>query len=214
MLNLLTFGGPGGGQMSTGSSSDSAEPPSEPEPPFTAGSQHSWLASPKRHPVTWALAGVVLLAGGGAAMIQHQPGARARAQSVYCGLVTCAVLRSVADSSSAAAVPRPTLALPSSEPPVHATAHARTSAPTRATAPARSVTLKPAAAPSPTPTAGPAPAPFPRPTPAPWPTRPTRPTRWPWPPTWGWPGGGWPGGGGWGGGGGRHARQANVWGRG
>jgi len=204
--------------MSTGSSSDSAELPSEPGPPFTSSRQHSRLASPGRHPVTWALAGVVLLTGGGVALIQHQPGARAHAQSVYCGLVTCAVLRSVADSSSAiAAVPRLSLALPSSEPPSRATAPARAPKPTRTStlartpAPARPGTPKPETAPSPKPTAAPAP------TPAPLPTRPPRPTRWPWPPTWGWPGGGgrpggWPGGGGWGGwGGGRHAQVANTW---
>jgi hypothetical protein len=207
--------------MSTGSSSDSAEVPSEPEPPFTSGRQHSWLASPGRHPVTWALAGVVLLTSGGVALIQHQPGARAHGQSVYCGLVTCAVLRSVADSSSTAALaPRPSLVLPSFEPASRATAHARASRPTRTStltrtpAPARAGTPKQVAAPA-KPTAAPAP------TPARWPTRPPRPTRWPWPPTWGWPGGGWGGGGGggwpggggwggWGGGGGRHAQQAST----
>jgi hypothetical protein len=207
--------------MSTGSSSDSAEQPSEPKPPFTSGRRQFWRASPGRHPVTWALAGVVLLTSGGVALIQQQPGARARAQSVYCGLVTCAVLRSVADSSSAVALaPRPSLALPSSGAPSRATAPARTSRPARTStstpAAARSGTPKPVApsnlapAPSPKPTAAPAPAP------APWPTRSPRPTRWPWPPTWGWPGGGWgggggwPGGGGWGGGGGRHAQPANT----
>jgi hypothetical protein len=206
--------------MSTGSSSDSPELPSEPEPPFTSDRQHSWLASPGRHPVTWALAGVVLLTSGGVALIQHQPGARAHAQSVYCGLVTCAVLRSVADpSSDLALAPRPRLALPSSEPP------SRPAAPARASKPARTSTLArtPAPARSGTPEqvapAKPTAAPAPAPAPAPWPTRPSRPTRWPWPPSWGWPGGGWPGGGwpggggwgggGWGGGGGRHALQAN-----
>jgi hypothetical protein len=209
--------------MSTGSSSDSAELPSEPEPPFTSDRQHSWLASPGRHPVTWALAGVVLLTSGGVALIQHQPGARAHAQSVYCGLVTCAVLRSVADPSSTVALaPRPSLALPSFEPasrrtaPARASKPARTSTPTHPPAPARSGTPE-QVAPS-QPTAAPAPAQ------APSPTRPPRPTRWPWPPTWGWPsggwggggggGGGWPGGGGgwggWPGGGGRHAQPANT----
>jgi len=200
--------------MSTGSSSDSAEQPSEPEPPFTSGRQHSWLASPGRHPVTWALAGVVLLTSGGLALIQHEPGARAHAQSAYCGLVTCAVLRSVADSSSSLALaPRPSLVLPSFEPASRATAPARASKPTRTStlartrAPARSGTPKPVA-PSTSATA-----------PAPRPTRPPRPARWPWPPTWGWPGGGWGGGGGWpggggrggwGGGGGRHVQSANT----
>ena len=204
--------------MSTGSTSDSAEPPSEPEPPFTGARRHFWLASPGRHPVTWALAGVVLLTSGGVALIQHQPGARARAQSVYCGLVTCAVLRSVADSSSAAvAAPRLSPALPSSGAPSRAPVRTRTSRPTRTSTPtptptpARSRPPKPVApskpcAPSPKPTAAPTPAPSPTPPPSP-----TRPTRWPWPPTWGWPGGGWPGGGG---GGGRHAQVASTWQRG
>jgi hypothetical protein len=87
--------------MSTGPSSDSAEAPPEPEPPFTGGRRHSWLASHGRHPVTWAVAGVVLLGSAGVALLQEQPGGRARTQSVYCGLVKCAVLRSVADSSTA-----------------------------------------------------------------------------------------------------------------
>jgi hypothetical protein len=220
MLNLLTFGGSGGGQMSTGSTSDSAGPPSEPESPFAGSRRHFWLASPGRHPVTWALAGVVLLTSGGVALIQQQPGGRARAQSVYCGLVTCAVLRSVADSSSAvAAVPHLRLALPSSEAPSRATVptHTRKRPPT--TAPARSLSPTPTApskpspahpaksAPAPKPTATPAPTPAPTPTPTPTP----RPPRWPWPPTWPWPGG--PGGGGWGGwggGGGRHAQLAHT----
>jgi hypothetical protein len=206
--------------MSTGSPNYSAEPPSEAEPPFTSERRQFWRASLGRHPVTWTLAGVVLLTSGGVALIQHQPGARARAQSVYCGLVTCAVLRSVAESSSAVgAVPRPSLALPSSEAPSRATAPTRTSRPTRTTqAPARSGAPQQVAASNSAPAPSPKPA---APSPAPWPTRPPRPARWPWPPTWGWPGGGgrpggggWGGGGGWpggrGGGGGRHTQQADY----
>jgi hypothetical protein len=198
--------------MSTGPSSDSAEQQPEPEPPFTGGRRQFWRASPGRHPVTWALAGVVLLTSGGVALIQQHPAARARAQSVYCGLVTCAVLRSVADSSSAvAAIPRPSPVLPSSGTPSHAAAPTRrTSRPTRTSwhiptpAPVRSGTPKPGAPSKPAPARSPRPTAAPSPTPTP---SPARPTRWPWPPTWGWPGGGWPGGGG----GGRHARQSNTW---
>lgn len=193
--------------MSTGSSSDSTQPPSEPEPPFSGGHQHPWLASPRRHPVTWALAGLVLLSGGGVALIQHQPDARARAQSAYCGLVTCAVLRSVADSSSAAVLaPRLSLALPSpgaaSRAPVHTRAHPPTAA--------RSRSPKPVALSTPTP--APSPKPAPAPTPAPSPTQTPRPPRWPWPPTrptWPtWPTWPWPGGGG------RHGQLTNTWQRG
>ena len=205
--------------MSTGSTSDSAEPPSEPESSFAGGRRPFWIASPGRHPVTWALAGVVLLTSGGVALIQQQPGVRARAQSVYCGLVTCAVLRSVADSSSTVAVaPQPSLALPSSKVPSRATvpAPARTRTPTPAPASSRppkpvapskpTPARSPTPAPSPTPTGAPAPTPAPTHNPRPprWPSPPAWPTSWPWPG--GWPGGGWPGGGG----GGRHAQPANT----
>src|SRR6202050_4257493 len=109
--------------MSTGPSSDSAEAPPEPEPPFTGGRRHSWLASHGRHPVTWAVAVVVLLGSAGVALLQQQPGGRGRTESVYCGLVKCAVLRSVADSSTATvAVPRPSPALPSPKAPSSAPA--------------------------------------------------------------------------------------------
>ena len=183
--------------MSTGPSSDSAEAPPEPEPPFTGGRRHSWLASHGRHPVTWAVAGVVLLGSAGVALLQEQPGGRARTQSVYCGLVKCAVLRSVADSSAATvAVPRPSPALPSPKAPSRALASTPTPAATPAPTPARPpkpvAARKPAPAPSPTPPA--------TPTPKPSPTWAPRPPRWPWPPTWGWP---------WGGGGGRHARPSS-----
>jgi hypothetical protein len=185
--------------MSTGPSSDSAEAPPEPEPPFTGEGPHSWLASHGRHPVTWAVAGVVLLGSAGAALLQQQPGGRARTESVYCGLVKCAVLRSVADSSTATvAVPRPSPVLPSPKAPSSAPASTpKPATTTPAPTPARSrppkpvATSKPAPAPLPKPTAAPAPAPAPT-----WGWAP-RPPRWPWPPTRGWP---------WGGGGGRHSR--------
>jgi hypothetical protein len=180
--------------MSTGPSSDSAETPLEPEPPFTGGQGHSWLASHGRHPVTWAVAGVVLLGSAGVVLLQ-QPGGRARTESVYCGLVKCAVLRSVADSSTATvAVPRSRPALPSPKAPSNAPA----STPTPATTPtpARSRPPKPVAAPKP----APAPSPKPPATPKPSPTWASGPPRGPWPPTWGWP---------WGGGGGRHSRPSS-----
>lgn len=183
--------------MSTGPSSDSAEAPSEPEPPFTGGRRHSWLASHGRHPVTWAVVGVVLLGSAGAALLQQHPGGRARTESVYCGLVKCAVLRSVADSSTATvAVPRPSPAQPSSKAPSSAPA----STPTPATTP----TPAPSKPPEPVATPKPAPASSPRPpatpTPRPSPTWAPGPSHWPWPPTWGWP---------WGGGGGRHSRLSS-----
>jgi len=190
--------------MSTGPSSNSAEAPSEPEPPFTGGRRHSWLARHGRHPVTWAIVGVILLGSAGLALLQQQPGGRARTQSVYCGLVKCAVLRSVADSSTAAiGVQRPTPALPSSEAPSSAPASTTTPPTTPASTPAPSepkpvAVSKPSApAPSPRPTPAPSPKPPAAPTPKPPPPWRPGPPRWPWPPTWGWP---------WGGGGGRHHR--------
>jgi hypothetical protein len=182
--------------MSTGPSSNSAEAPSEPEPPFTGGGRYSWLASHGRHPVTWAVAGVVLIGSTGAALLQ-QPGGRARTQSVYCGLVKCAVLRSVADSSSTAAVgvPRPSPALPSPKAPSRAPAAAPAPVTTPAPAPARSRPPKPVATSNPAPST-PAATPTPK-LPPPWAPGPPR---WPWPRAWGWP---------WGHGGGRHARPSS-----
>jgi hypothetical protein len=184
--------------MSTGPSSNSAEAPSEPEPPFTGGRRHSWLTSLGRHPVTWAIAGVILLGSVGVALLQ-QPGGSARAQSVYCGLVKCAVLRSVADSSTAAVgAPRPAAALPSSEAPSIAPASTPPATPASTPEPSQpkpvAVSKSPAPAPSPKPTPAPTPKPPAAPTPKPPPPWAPGPSRWPWPPTWGWP---WAGGGGW-----------------
>jgi hypothetical protein len=173
--------------MSTGRSNDSAEPPSEPEAPFTGNQRPSWLARHGRHPVTWAVVGLVLLGCAGVALLQQQqPGARARAQTIYCGLVTCAVLRSVSETSTAAApTPHPSsAALPSSVAP----------APTPAPTQARSPSPKPVATSEPAP--APAPKPTPTPTPKPSPTRTPGPPRLPWPPTWP-PHGPLGGGGGW-----------------
>lgn len=176
--------------MSTGPSSNSAEPPSEPEPPFTGGRRHSWLASRGRHPMTWAIAGVILLGSVGMALLLQQPAGRARAQAVYCGLVKCAVLRSVADSSTAVGASRPAAALPSSQTPSSTPTSTPTPSATPAPTPASSQPEPVAVAKSPAPAASPKPTPAPSPKP---PAAP-RPFRWPWPPTWGWP---WGGGGGW-----------------
>jgi hypothetical protein len=184
--------------MPTGPSSDSASPSPEPDPPLAGSWRHFWLARGGGwgNPVTWATVGLVLLGGSGAAVLLHEPEGRAQAQTTYCGLVTCAVLRSTAATSSVRA----------------GAAHA--AHPT----PAPSSPLASAPTPTPTPTAVPTP-PAPSPSqasastsrPAPRPT----PSRWPWPAWWppsGWwghgPGhgrgyqaahsrgfGGWPGGG-------------------
>ena len=187
--------------MSTGPSSNSAEAPSEPEPPFTGGRRHAWLAIPGRHPVTWAIVAVILLGSTGAALLQQRPGGSAHTQSIYCGLVKCAVVRSVADSSTTAAgAPSQSPAPPSSA--VPSSAPAPTPTPTRpAPAPARSRPPKPVAA------SEPAPAPSPKPTapaPKPSPTWAPGPRHWPWPPAWPWP---W----GWGGGGRHFGPSSGHW---
>jgi len=187
--------------MPTGSSNDSASPSPEPDPPSAGGRRHSWLARAAGrgggwgHPITWAAAGLVLLGGSGVAVLLHEPGGRAQVQTAYCGLVTCAVLRSTAATSgvpAGAAHPTPAPSSP--------LASSRAPARTAATIPA------PAAASSPRAQAGPNPAPAAAPRPAPRPA----PPGWPWPVWWprpGWghghghqaphPGGfgGWPGGG-------------------
>jgi hypothetical protein len=143
--------------MPTGSSNDSANPPPEPDPPSGGSWRHSW------HPLTLAAAAVVLLGGSGVVVLLHEPGGRAQAQATYCGLVTCAVLRSTAATSSVPArATRPTSPLASS----------RTPSPTASTTP----TPKPA----PSPRAGATPTPAPPPRPAPTPAR----SGWPWLPWW------------------------------
>jgi hypothetical protein len=178
--------------MPTGSSSDSAEPPQEPDPPFGGSQRYSWLARHGRHPVTWAAAGLVLVAAGGTAVLLHQPGGRARAQTAYCGLVTCAVLRSVAATSRA-----PAEAPHASPAPSSALASSRAPAPTPSPTPSPAPSPTAAAAPAPTPS--PSPAVSPTPAPSPTPVRTPGPPRWPspppWSPPWPWgPGGhhGWP----------------------
>jgi hypothetical protein len=167
--------------MPTGSSSNSVNPPREPDPPFGDGRRHSWLASHGWYPVTWAAAALVLLGGSGAVFLLHEPGRQAQAQTAYCGLVTCAVLRSaMANSSVPAGDPHPTPASSSS------LASPPTPVPTATTIRIPSPTPSPRAAAVSTPT----PAPSPRPTLTPAPTVGPAPWRWPrpswWPPSGRW----------------------------
>jgi len=151
--------------MPTGSSNDSANPPPEPGPPSRGSWRHVW------HPVTWATAALVLLGGSGVVVLLHEPGGRARAQTAYCGLVTCAVLRSTAAASS----------LPGGAAhPISPLASSRAPAPTATTSPTPKPAPSPRAAAA-VPTPRPAPTPSPAPNPAP--------SRWPWP-VW-WPHSGW-----------------------
>lgn len=188
----------GRGHMPTGSSDDSANQSPEPDPPSGGGRRPSWLASHGWHPITWATVGLVLLGGSGVVVLLHQPGGRAQAQTAYCGLVTCAVLRSTAATSSVpagAAHPTPAPSSPL------ASSRAR----------ARTATTIPTPTAASSPRDGSNPAPPPRPAPKPAPTVGREPSRWPWPVWWprsGWWGhghgypaahsegfGGWPGGG-------------------
>lgn len=170
--------------MPTGPLSDSADPQG-PGPPFRTSRRYSWLAKRGRHPVTWAMACLVLLGGAGMAIVLHQPGRRPRAQTVYCGLVTCAVMRSVAATSGVpAGVPNPSPA-PSSPTP------SSPPAPTPSHTPSRALSPRPAAAPALAPSLAPSPAPTVGPTPKPTPILTPGPPRWPWPPQWP-PPGHWP----------------------
>jgi hypothetical protein len=171
--------------MSTGQSSDSAGPPQESDPHFGGGRRHSWLAGTRWHPVTLVAAGLLLLGGSGAAVLLNEPGGRAQAQTAYCGLVTCAVLRSTAASSRVPGALHPTPA-PSSP-----LASSRAPAPSATTIPAPKPAPSSRAAFVSNPTAAPAPRPTRRPAPKPGPG----PWRWPWPAWWP-PSGSWgPGGG-------------------
>jgi hypothetical protein len=141
--------------MPTGSSNDSA--------------RHSWLARGGvrggGRAITWATAALMLLGGSGIVVLLHEPGGRAQAQTAYCGLVTCAVLRSTAATSSVpAAVAHPTSPL----------ASPRAPAPTATTIP----TPKPAPSPRAAAESTPRPAPPARPADKP------APSRWPWPRWW------------------------------
>jgi hypothetical protein len=156
--------------MPTGPSSDAANP-----------SRHSWLAREGGrgggwgHPMMWATAGLVLLGGSGAVVLLHEPGGRPQAQTTYCGLVTCAVLRSTAATSSvpAGAVHSASPASPTPAPSPRL-ASPRAPAPPATTIP----TPSPGAATVSTPTT----APWPRPTPAL--ASGSVPSRWPWPVWW------------------------------
>jgi hypothetical protein len=189
----------GRGHMPTGSSNESAKPSPEPDPPSGDGLWHSWLARGRGwgHPITWAAVGLVLLGGSGAAVLLHEPGGRAQVQTAYCGLVTCAVLRSTAATSSVPAgaahpTPAPSTPLASSR------------------APGRTANTSPTPTATSSPEAGsgfgsdPAPAPAPGPAPKPAPPHWPGPVWWPRPGWWGhghgypaahWGFRGWPGGG-------------------
>jgi hypothetical protein len=155
--------------MRTGPS-DSAGPPQEPGPPLPDGGRYSWLVKSGRHPVTWAAVALILLGTGGLAVLLHQPGGRARAQNVYCGLVTCAVVRAVAARSgvahSAVGVPSP---LATGKTPTPSPAHVPSPQPTGGRAAAPSGALAPTRTHASKPTPGPTS---------------TCPPRWPWPFRW------------------------------
>jgi hypothetical protein len=193
--------------MPTGPSNDSASPPPEPDAPAGGSRRRSWLARGGGrgrgwgHLMTLAAACLVLLGGSAVAVLLHGPGGRAQAQATYCGLVTCAVLRSTAATSrvpAGAAHPASPTPVPSS----------RLASP-RAPAPAATTIHTPAARAAAV--ATPKPAQPPRPAPKRSPTSGPGPSRWPWPVWWrpsGWWGhghgypasrsggsGGWPGGG-------------------
>jgi len=169
--------------MPTGSSNDSANPPPEPDPPSGGRRQHSWLAREGGrgggwgHPITWATAALVLLGGSGIVVLLHEPG-RTQEQTAYCGLVTCAVLRSTAATSG-----------------VPAGAAHRTSPLASPRAPAPTATTRPTPKPAPpprtvavsTPRPAPTPSPAPKPAPAHWPA----PAHAPWPWHGWWPRSGW-----------------------
>jgi hypothetical protein len=166
------------GHMPTGPSSDSASPSPESDSPLAGSRHHSWLARGGGwgHPITWATVGLVLLGGSGAAVLLHEPDGRAQAQTAYCGLVTCAVLRSTAATSS---VPAGAAHPAYSAHPVRPTpAPSSPVASTRAPAPP-ATTVPTQAAPSPRPAAASTSRPAPRPALS----------RWPWP-VW-WPPSGW-----------------------
>jgi len=168
--------------MPTGPSSSASEPPSATEPPLT-GRRHSRLTRRAGYLAAWAAAGLIVIGGSSALVMIHKsaPAAHPRAQTAFCGLVACAVLRSDASLSR-----MPTTA-PSSSPSPSPEASTRSAV---AAAPA------PAPAPEPTPTPRPKhrprhhprPRPAPTPTPAdPWtspdPTHTWSPPPWP-PPSW------------------------------
>jgi len=142
---------------------------------------HSWLTAHARYPIVWAATGLLALGGLGAFLFTQEPSARPRAQTAYCGLVSCEALRSVMASASARSPgPSPSAALV--KPAV-----------TRVPAPAAPL----AATPAPGSVAGPVPTPMPAPVPTPTSTgtRQPRPVptwappspRWPWPLRWPWP---------------------------
>jgi hypothetical protein len=182
--------------MPTGPSGDSASPPAETDRSLGGSRRQSWLAARGWHPVTWAAVGLVLVVAFGIAVSVHEPGGRAQTRTAYCGLVTCAVLRSTAANSRVAAEAAHPAAAPSSP---LASPSATTPAPTPS--PARSPRTTGLSAGTPAPSPRPAPAATGGPGHAHWP--------WPswWPPSGGW-GPGWGHGRGYPGG---HSRGFGSW---
>jgi hypothetical protein len=159
---LITSGRPGRGRMSTGPSSGASEPPSATEPPLS-GRQFSRPPWRTRYLAPWAAAGLIVISGSGAFVILHKPVGQPRAPTAFCGLVTCAVLRSDAPASRAAAPPLSTNPSPS-------TATSAAPAP------------EPTPLPTPTPRPRPTPEPTPNRTPSPHPTHTSSPKPPDWPP--------------------------------
>jgi hypothetical protein len=182
-----------GDQMPEGSSSDSAGPPGGGEPSSPSGRTNSRPATRGRYPALWAAVGLVLLGGSAGIVLLHDSGTQPPAQTAFCGLVECSVLRSAASSQppgNPSPEPSPSSPLARSRAaPVPAPTLAPRSAPTTPV-PAPGATPVPAAAASPTPAGSPEPGRTPQPvrTPDPVPTwtppAPNGPwaSRWPQPP--------------------------------
>jgi hypothetical protein len=177
--------------MSTGPASGANEPPGATEP-LLSGRPYSRRIWRARYVAPWAAAGLIVLGVAGAFVMLHQPVRHPRAPTAFCGLVTCAALRSEA---SASRLPQP-IRLPRSSP----SPSPRASTPTPVTTgPAPALAPSPSPAPTPRPRTHPRPRPRPAPTPtsepAPTPTQtwtpspdPTQSWTWPpWPPPDHWP---------------------------
>lgn len=134
--------------MPTGGSSGASEPPSTTEPRISdrRRSRLTWRA---RYVAPWAAAGVIVI-GSSALVMMHQPtvAAHPRAQTAFCGLVACAVLRSDAAISRApTTVPSP---IPSPSPRASTSAAAAAPAPDPTPSPTSCPKSHPRQAPTPT----------------------------------------------------------------
>jgi len=164
--------------MPTGPSTGADEPSRSTESP-PSGQPYSRLTRRARYTAPWAAA-LIVVGSSGAFLAFHNPPAAAHPQAqtaptaptALCGLLSCAVLRSDALSSSPSPSPR---------------ASTRT---VTAVAPPPGPTPSPAPRPRPTPTPTPEPTPDPTPT-GPWPS-PDPTHTWPPPPSWPPPDPGWP----------------------